>query len=99
MLLALRPYFFLLFSLTLMVPISLQAHAKKQFGTHHEYGTLYAAAKISKQQAAKIAQQYVTGRILKVSSDGNVYRVKIISQSGDVVSVFINANTGQIINQ
>ena len=57
------------------------------------------AAQISKQQAAKIARQHVTGRVLKISLHKNTYRVKIVSQSGDVVSVLINATTGQIIKR
>ncbi len=60
--------------------------------------TLFASAKINKQTAARIAQQYVPGRVLTVSFDGSVYRVKIVSQSGDVVSVFVDGTTGRILN-
>ncbi len=60
---------------------------------------LYAKAAISKQMAAGIAQQYVPGRVLKVTFNGSVYRVKIVSRSGDVVNVLVDANTGQILNR
>ncbi len=62
-------------------------------------GINLAAAQVSKQQAAKIARQHVAGRVLKISLHKNTYRVKIVSQSGDVVSVLVNATTGQIIKR
>lgn len=59
---------------------------------------LLAGTPVSKQQAAGIAQQYIPGRVLKVTFDGSVYRVKIVSQSGDVVSVLVDGRTGEILN-
>ena len=66
---------------------------------HSATDTFFLAnAPVSKQQAAGIAQQYIAGRVLKVTFDGSVYRVKIVSSSGDVVSVLVDGNTGEILN-
>ena len=75
-------------------------HAHSQVTSNTQVlSPLYATAKINKQQAASIAQEYIQGRVLKVSLKGSVYRVKIISTSGDVVTVFIDSKNGQILNQ
>lgn len=91
--------------LLLLLSIPLTAQASSQNNPHKNISQatttptiLFASAKINKQTAARIAQQYVPGRVLTVSFDGSVYRVKIISQSGDVVSVFVDGTTGRILN-
>jgi len=53
-------------------------------------------AKISKSQAAQLAQQAFSGKVLKVEMRGNVYRVKIHQASGRVVYVTIDATTGKV---
>ncbi len=90
--------------LLLSTPLTTQAytqnnHSKESTLTAMTSSGLIAKVQISKQMAAGIAQQTVPGRVLKVTLKGSTYRVKIISQSGDVVNVLINANTGQILNQ
>ena len=80
------------------IPFTVQANTQTNPAAINPAG-LYAKAAISKQMAAGIAQQYVPGRVLKVTFDGSVYRVKIVSRSGDVVNVLVDANTGQILNQ
>ena len=52
--------------------------------------------KISKSQAAQKAQESVSGKVLKVETRGNVYRVKIHQNSGRVVYVTVDAITGKI---
>lgn len=44
----------------------------------------------SKAEAAQLAQQQVSGKVLKVEQRGNKYKVKILQISGRVVSVMIN---------
>lgn len=56
------------------------------------------AADISKQQAVSIAQQVYPGRILAVKHNGAVYRVKTLSDSGEVRIIVIDANTGKVIS-
>lgn len=52
--------------------------------------------KISKSQAARIAQGEVAGKVLKVESHDSFYRVKIHQSSGRVVYVIVDANTGKV---
>ena len=52
--------------------------------------------KISKSQAAKSAQNAFAGKVLKVESKGNFYRVKIHQKSGRVVYVTVDAVTGKV---
>lgn len=89
-------------SLLLVLPLSMSllSHAASPtpFSTRLNVTEYHATAPVSKQQAAGIAQQYVPGRVLKVTYDGSVYRVKIVSKSGDVVSVIVDAQTGEILN-
>jgi len=91
------------FILRTLIPVlflcmPLLSHAQTS-STPLNFSTMYASVPVSKQQAAGIARQYVPGRVLKVSFDGSVYRVKIVSRSGDVVSVFVDGRTGEILNQ
>lgn len=52
------------------------------------------------QQAAQLAKGRVGGKVLKVSkssSNGNLaYRVKIVKADGHVVSILVDAKTGQL---
>ncbi len=52
------------------------------------------AGNISKQQAAVSAQQVHSGRVLSVKLNKSVYKVKIISPSGQVRVVRVNAKNG-----
>lgn len=56
---------------------------------------------VSPQQAAKVAQGRVGGKVLKVqttrSSGQQAYRVKVLKQDGHIVSVLIDAQTGRVI--
>ncbi len=58
---------------------------------------LYAAPEgISKQQAVNIATQSYPGRVLAVKRKTDVYQVKILSDSGKVKVIRIDANSGKI---
>lgn len=88
----------LLLALFLYTPLLSHAYSPTSFSTDYTVLDRYASTPVSKQQAAGIAQQYVPGRVLKVTFDGSVYRVKIVSESGDVVSVLVDGRTGEILN-
>ena len=55
-----------------------------------------AAEAISKQQAMNIATQNHAGRVLAVKLKGNVYQVKMLSDSGKVHIIRIDAKSGKI---
>ncbi len=76
----------LAFSLVLMP--TLPAQAAKQ-STH---------SGISKQRAVNIAQSVSSGRVLAVKRRGDVYRVKQLSERGDVRIIVIDAISGKVIS-
>ena len=47
-------------------------------------------AKLSKQQAIKIAKQRVHGKVIKVSRKQSHYRVKLLTPKGRVVSINVD---------
>jgi len=51
---------------------------------------------ISKQQAVSIATQSYPGRVLAVKRKTDVYQVKILSDSGKVQVIRIDASSGKI---
>ncbi len=58
---------------------------------------VYAAPEgISKQEAVSIATQRHPGRVLAVKKKANDYKVKIISDSGKVQVIRIDAKSGKI---
>lgn len=60
---------------------------------------LHAAPEgISKQQAVSIAQQVYPGRVLAVKREGAVYRVKTLSDDGEVRVILIDASNGKVIS-
>ena len=50
----------------------------------------------TKSEAAKKAQQKVSGRVLKVDQNKNKYRVKVLQKSGRVVSVDVDKKSGKV---
>ena len=58
---------------------------------------LLLAANISKQQAVKSALAFHSGRVLSIKLSNSVYKVKVISTSGQVRVVRVNAKSGRII--
>lgn len=58
-------------------------------------------ADIGKQQAARIAQEQFDGRVIAVSEDEyqarRAYRVKILSEQGDLHVVIIDLHNGDVL--
>lgn len=50
----------------------------------------------TKSDAAKKAQQKVSGRVLKVDQNKSKYRVKVLQKSGRVVSVDVDKKSGKV---
>ncbi len=51
----------------------------------------------SSQQAAQLAKSRFGGKVLKVSKKGSAgFRVKLVKKDGHVISVYVDARTGQI---
>lgn len=53
---------------------------------------------ISKQQAVNIAQQVYPGRVLAVKREAAVYRVKTLSDNGEVRIILVDAYSGKVIS-
>lgn len=51
---------------------------------------------ISSQQAAQIAKSRFGGKVLKVQKQNAGYRVKLIKNDGNIVSVYVDAKSGRI---
>jgi uncharacterized membrane protein YkoI len=80
-----KTYFSLLQALTLVTLLSFN-------------GPLHAAPEaIDKQQAVSIAQQTYPGRVLSVKLKDGVYRVKTLSEDGEVRVILIDAKNGKVI--
>ena len=60
------------------------------------FSSLIYAGNISKNEAAASAQQAYSGRVLSVKLKKSVYKVKILSSSGQVRVVRVNAKNGKI---
>ena len=60
---------------------------------------LAAPEGISKQQAVSTAQQVHPGRVLSVKREGGVYRVKILSDSGEVRVVLVEVSSGNVVSR
>lgn len=86
--------FFLICALSLITPFGVMA------GVHFER---VAQANISEAQAASIAQREVSGKVLNVqkSQQGEriVFKVKILTESGRVTTVTVDANNGQVLGR
>jgi uncharacterized membrane protein YkoI len=50
----------------------------------------------TKSEAAKKAQQKISGRVLKVDQSKSKYRVKVLQKSGRVVSVDVDKKSGKV---
>lgn len=50
----------------------------------------------TKSDAAKKAQQKVSGRVLRVDQSKSKYRVKVLQKSGRVVSVNVDKKSGKV---
>ena len=54
------------------------------------------AEEITQQQAVEIATQSHPGQVLSVKRKANVYKVKILSDTGKVRIIMIDAQSGKI---
>ena len=60
--------------------------------------SLFAAPEeISKQQAMSIATEAYPGRVLSVKRNDTVYKVKTLSDSGQVRVIVVDAKSGKIL--
>ena len=50
----------------------------------------------SSRQAAQMAQSRFGGKVLKVQKQNSGYRVKLIKNNGNIVSVYVDAKSGRI---
>jgi len=55
-----------------------------------------APSKITKGQAARAAQNKHGGKVLSVSQAGSNYRVKLLKDSGKVVIVIVDGQSGKV---
>jgi uncharacterized membrane protein YkoI len=55
-----------------------------------------ADRRISLEQAVAIAQQRTGGRVLDARDQGRAYRIKLLTRSGEVVVVYVDAQTGAL---
>lgn len=56
-----------------------------------------AERRISLDEATRRAQRHVSGRVLNAKSRGDVYEVKMLTPRNEVITVTIDAATGDII--
>jgi len=80
--------------------VSLPSDAKGQRNLSDYQKNTQALAVNSPQQAARIVQSRFGGKVLKVSKKKNNnrigYKVKLITKDGHIISVVVDANSGQI---
>ena len=53
----------------------------------------------SANQAAKMAKARYGGKVLKVQTKSSGYKVKLIKNDGNIISIFVNAKSGRISGQ
>lgn len=51
---------------------------------------------ITKEQATQLAQQRYPGRIVKVHTENNQYRIRLLQADGRVITVVVDERSGQI---
>ncbi|WNC68581.1 PepSY domain-containing protein [Thalassotalea nanhaiensis] len=71
--------------------------AKSQYFEYAPYNS--AALKVAnKQQAAKLVKSRMGGKVLSVKAvkGQQAYKVKLLKDDGQIVSVYVNAKTGKI---
>lgn len=55
-----------------------------------------ATTQISKEQAARLAQERYPGRILKVHSEQRYHHVRVMQQDGRVVNIIVDSRSGRV---
>jgi uncharacterized membrane protein YkoI len=51
---------------------------------------------VSKEQAATLAQQRYPGKIVKVQTEQQNYRIRVLQSDGRVVTVLVDGRSGQV---
>ncbi len=90
--------FLFIFIVFLCLPQQTVAKGKHSLSAYQKHGRAFAIK--NPQQAAKLVRSRFGGKVLKVSTkkvNGRVaYRVKLIKKDGHIVSVLVDAQSGQI---
>jgi len=80
--------------------ISLPSNAKDQNNLSRYQKNAETLAIESPQQAARLVQNRIGGKVLKVSKQKNNnrvgYKVKLITEDGHIISVLVDAHSGRI---
>lgn len=87
----------MLASLLALAPVSGPAEARSHFAQMHRVQA--DAVRLSRDEAAAIAQRRTGGRVLSVNLQRNgrpVYRVKLLIEGERVRTVAVDAQTGQL---
>lgn len=98
----------LVLSLTLILFITFIITASKQSIAQGSFATAITTIKANQQsnkqqlrvtssnQAAQQAQRSFGGKVLKVKAQKSGYKVKLIKKDGYIITVFVDAKSGQI---
>lgn len=62
-------------------------------------GSLFAQEIISKQKVSDIINANYHAKILKISLDNSAYKVKLLTDNGRVIHVYLDAYTGEFLKQ
>ncbi|MDO6568734.1 peptidase M4 [Alteromonas sp. 1_MG-2023] len=65
-------------------------------GGSNAYAQQEKSGELSKSQAVERARQAESGRVLRVSQTNQKYRVKVLKESGRVVSVDVDKRSGNV---
>lgn len=62
----------------------------------HDFVLLAQAARVSLAQAVDIAKNRTGGQVLSAQSEGGSYLIKVLTPSGEVLIVRVDAQTGAV---
>ncbi|MBZ9611705.1 PepSY domain-containing protein [Rheinheimera maricola] len=51
---------------------------------------------VTKEQAAQLAQQRYPGKIVKVQTEQQFYRIRLLQSDGRVITVLVDGRTGRV---
>ncbi|MBX9963487.1 MAG: hypothetical protein K2Y35_10550 [Burkholderiales bacterium] len=92
------PALFLALSVSVATPSYAQRERVFEYVRSHAAGDLQRLAerRVSLDQAVAIVQRQTGGKVLDARPQGDGYRVKVLTRSGDVVVVFVDGRTGDV---
>jgi uncharacterized membrane protein YkoI len=87
-----------LFSFILFVIVVSFSHINMVVADNHKSKISQSNLRVkSSQQAAQLVKGRFGGKVLKVKKSGQTYyRVKLVKKDGHVLSILVNAKTGQL---